>query len=488
MNEVLANLKDGLLLFIVILFFIFPLFVTLLTIVYKFTELKLYQCKERIDLSNYSKKKKIDSYINNKNNRQFTDEDIKNLIDEDMLKKVSETAYKNVINDLNVQKTKEEMYRENERFKLERAERRMKLDIEQIERKFGYICDQVTQDYVFSHYMKQGDDFKYVVDFGNTEETGRTRKQDIDEIYTQVRAIINDDMFFDDLSLIYDLNNYNMEEYLKVHYIKGLYNQLVDDLITIQKRNRIIEHERQAKMMYEAKLAEERWNSPEAIAEREREEKAYRLKMEADARAKAMRDGNYKSEYDIDSNKEETLIEQTDRLLEKYKDKPYLHDLIRKEVKKAFKEKAEDDSILLYPLSKAMEYGIKGHELDSESSTVSKYIKNNEDELNNMYYRLLPKEIIDKYKISDDPYENEMTRLGEIRERKINLIREMKTNKEFQEKVKKAKYDKNINNKSTYNINDYLYRMEEDDNINTINNIQDMNYGDKVIFNIDNEE
>lgn len=486
MNEILTNLKDGLLLFVAIVFFIFPLFITLLVIIYRCTELKLYQCKERIDLSNYSKKKKIDSYIDKKNIKQFTDEDIKNLIDEDMLKKVSETTYKNVINDLNVQKTKEEMYRENERFKLERAERRMKLDIDQIERKFGYICDQVTQDYVFSHYMKQGDDFKYVVDFGNTEETGRTRKQDIDEIYTQVRAIINDDMFFDDLSLIYDLNNYNMEEYLKVHYIKGLYNQLVDDLITIQKRNRIIEHERQAKMMYEAKLAEERWNSPEAIAEREREEKAYRLKMEADARAKAMQNGEYKSKYEVNDH-EETMTEQTDRLLEKYKDKPHLHNLIRKEVKKAFKEKAENESILLYPLSKALEYGIRGHELDSESSTISKYIKNNEDELNNMYYRLLPKEIIDKYKISDDPYENEMTRLGEIRERKINLIKEMKTNKEFQEKVKKAKYDKNINNKSSYNINDYLYRLEED-NDNTMNTTQNMSYGDKVTFNIGDEE
>lgn len=481
-NEFLIDFKNTLLLFTVILFFIFPLFITLLMVIYKFMELKVYHHKERIDMVNYSKKRRLDMSIINRTNKQFTKEDILSLIDENMLKRVSEDTYNKVINDLEVQKTKQQMFRENERFKLERAERRMNLDIDKIERKFGFICDQAVQDYVLSHYMKQGEDFKYVVDFGNTEETGRTRKQDIDEIYTRVREIINDDMFFDDLSLIYDLNNYNMEEYLKEHYIKGLYNQLVDDLINLQRRNRILEHQRQAKIMYETQLAEERYNSPEAVAERQREEERIRLKMEADARAKAMREGNYKSKYDVNEN--ETMIEQTARLLEKYKDKPYLHDMIRKEVKKAFKEKGADENVLYYPLSKAIEYGVKGHEIDSEDSSLVQYIKETEDELNDMYYRLLPKEIIDKYKISDEPYENHMTRFGEVRERKMNLIKEMKTNKEFQERVKKAKYDNTIDNKSSYNLNEYLYRTEDNNTENDTHNDIDMNYGDEVTFNI----
>lgn len=487
MNSILiANLMDSLFIIAILAMFLFPFFIALLIVLYRCMELRLYQQKERIDLSNYYKRRKLDCFLNNKTNKKLTKEDIVSLIDENMLSRLKESTYKHVMDDLNVQKSKNQIEYEKERFKLERAERRMKLDIDQIERKFGFICDQVVNDYVLGKYMRQGDDFKYVVDFGNTEETGRTRKQDIDEIYTQVRSIINDDMFFDDLSLIYDLNNYNMEEYLKVHYIKGLYNKLVDDLITIQKRNRILEHHRQAKIMYETRLAEEQWNSPEARAEREREEARQKQQRKLQERLKYLKENGYKTNSireEIPEN--ETMTQQTDRLLRKYKDKPYLHDLIRKEVKKAFKEKTKDESILNYSLSKALEYGITGHELDSENDTITQYIKDNEDELNNHYYRLLPKDIIDKYRISDEPYGSELDRMTEIRERKKALIREMKNNRDFQKRVEEAKYDRNFDAKSPYDIDEYLYKKNEE---NSTNNTQEMNYGDMVTLNIGNEE
>lgn len=456
MNPMLINdIKNGILTMIFVILFFFPFFVTLLMILQRYVELRIYQRKERIDLNTYYRKKRMDTYLNNKNNKVFTEKDIRELVSDEMLEQLKKDTYEKVINDLNVQKTKQQMYNENERFKLERAERRMKLNIDQIERKFGYICEQATQDYVFSHYMRQGEDFKYIVDFGNTEETRRTRKQDIDEIYTNVRSIINDDMFFDDLSLIYDLNSLNMEEYLKEHYIKGIYNQMVDDLIFIQKRNRVLEEQRVAKIMYESKLAQERWNSPEARAERAYEQAMKDLEAQTQRTANDLKEGQYRNEHKVD-----TLVGVTDRLLERYKDKPYLHGMIIEEVRKSFREREGEEAILLYPMAKALEYGIKGHELDSDSFTIKRYIKMTEDELNDMSYRLLPKEIIDKYKIPDDPYTNEFERMSQIRERRNSLIAEMNTNEEYKKKLEEIKYDKEYNNRSSYSLDDYLYQTD----------------------------
>ena len=68
MNPMLINdIKNGFLTMIFILLFFFPFFITLLMILQRYVELRIYQRKERIDLNTYYRKRRMDTYLNNKN-------------------------------------------------------------------------------------------------------------------------------------------------------------------------------------------------------------------------------------------------------------------------------------------------------------------------------------------------------------------------------------------------------------------------------------
>lgn len=200
--------------------------------------------------------KKVENKIDNK--FKELENKLVSSISDTIKQEMKESIKNEIMGDFEVQQSYLEIKSEAERQKIERAQMRIKLKPEKIEEKVIYVVQKAVDRLVRRNYLKTSGRAGYVIDFGEPDDAtqGRTKKQDLKEIWEDFFNIVSKHNLYEDLSLLYDLEATGLEDFVIEEYIVPYYLEVIKGLQSIQRKTIKINRELEKRELEEIQAIE----------------------------------------------------------------------------------------------------------------------------------------------------------------------------------------------------------------------------------------
>lgn len=187
-------------------------------------------------------------------------EEVPNIVEKELEKKISEEAIKE-------EKEKSSLFARTQEFlaRHQYKQFRSSISIKNLEEKIKIVLNRVLDTYMTEAYLNNPRFAKSDGTYLLPEISESARKADLEKVYRIFRNVASDE-FVDDISPIYKIDTVRGEEFFISTYLAPMYNAAIEGMKKMYKES--IDHNNQIEKRERAKMEEA--FSPAVIAQKER--------------------------------------------------------------------------------------------------------------------------------------------------------------------------------------------------------------------------